>query len=361
MGKSKSRRKRKKETAPNSQGMSPGTLVFVGDQRVEKVTFDFIWYNADGMDAKELPNVESAIAALRGPGLKWLNISGLHDISVVEKVGHALGLDKLVMEDILNTSQRPKLESHDHYLFVELQDITFSETQNCFAGEQVSLIMGKDYVVSFQERKSEVFEPIRRRVAKSTGNHRRRGTDYLLYTLVDAVVDHYFAIIEKMGDRLDLLEEQVIAHPGPEILSKVYTFKRELIEMRRAVYPLREVVSVLERTENPLVNADLRWFIRDLYDHTIQVIETLETYRDSASGLVDLYMSSVSNRMNNVMKVLTVIATIFIPLTFIAGVYGMNFEFMPGIHDRWGFWVACTSMVVILLIMLGFFKWKKWV
>lgn len=363
MGRSTKTSRKKKLGSPNnagSHGLSPGSLVFIGEKKTEKVTYEFIRYTNEGSEVRELPDVDYAILALKEGGIKWLNVYGLHDVESIEKLGKAVGLDRLVMEDILNTSQRPKLDNRESYIFVEIQQIVFSEQNACFVGEQVSFILGMGYVIAFHERRGPFFDSVKYRIGKSTGNHRKRAADYLLYTLIDTVVDNYFAVLEKMGDRLDFLEEQIIANPSPEVLGKVYTFKRELIDLRRSVYPLREVVSAFERTETDLVNTDLRWFIRDLYDHTIQVIETMETYRDSASGLVDLYMSSVSNRMNNVMKVLTIITTIFVPLTFIAGVYGMNFEFMPGIHTHDGFWIACGSMMVITIGMFFFFRFKKW-
>ena len=274
---------------------------------------------------------------------------------MVQAIGDAVGLHPLTLEDIANTHQRPKIEDYGDYLYVAVRMLA-PEGIGGFRSEQVSLVLGKNCVVSFEEEPGGTFERIRERLHAGTGRLRGEGADYLFYALLDAIVDEYFDVIEEFGERIEAVEEEVVADPDRETLQAIYALKRSLITLRRSVWPLRDVVAELERGDSPLILDSTLVYLRDVYDHTIEVAETVETYRDMMSGTLDVYLSSQSSRMNEIMKVLTIIATIFIPLTFIAGVYGMNFAYMPEIRHPWGYPAALTSMAAVAGAMLLYFK-----
>ena len=294
------------------------------------------------------------------PGVTWLDIDGVHQAEVLESVGNYANLHPLVLEDIHNTYQRPKVEDYDDYLYIVLKMISWDSDSNEAQAEQVSLILGKSYVISFKEDPGDIFDPIRQRLREGKGRIRKLGADYLAYSLLDQVVDHYFIVLENLGERVEDLEEELVTNPDKSTLQTIYHLKRELIYLRKSVWPLREAISSLERGESPLFQPETLIYLRDVYDHTIQVIDTIETFRDMVSGMLDIYLSSVSNRMNEVMKVLTIIATIFIPLTFITGVYGMNFNYMPELQWRWGYFSIWGVMIVIVIGMVVYFKRKGW-
>jgi magnesium transporter len=281
-------------------------------------------------------------------------------VGIIEKVGAHFGIHPLVLEDILHTGQRPKVEDLGDYIFIVLKMLYHDDQEDEMLGEQVSLLLGQNCVISFQEREGDIFNPIRERIRNSKGRIRRAGADYLAYALVDAIVDHYFVILEKMGEKIESLEEELVTNPTPETLQIIHKLKRNLIFLRKSVWPLREVINALERGESPLITEPTGIYLRDVYDHSIQVIDTIETFRDMVSGMLDIYLSSLSNRMNEVMKVLTIIATIFIPLTFIAGIYGMNFKFMPELEWHWGYPTALIVMLLIVGSMFIYFRRKKW-
>ncbi len=294
------------------------------------------------------------------PGVNWINIDGLHQIEVLEKLGECYGFHPLVLEDILNTDQRPKMEDSGDYLYIVLRMLNYNDKSSEIETEQVSLILGPNFVFSFQEKEEDVFDPVRERIRNNKGRIRKMGADYLAYALLDSIVDNYFTIMEKLGETIEFLEEELVTQPVPETLQTIHQLKRELIFLRKAVWPLREVISGLERGELVLIKETTRVYLRDVYDHTIQVIDTIETFRDMISGMLDIYLSSVSNRLNSVMKVLTIIATIFMPLTFIAGIYGMNFKFMPELEWRWGYPMVWVLVIFISVFMLIYFKKKRW-
>ncbi|MCJ7693106.1 MAG: magnesium/cobalt transporter CorA, partial [Sedimentisphaerales bacterium] len=294
------------------------------------------------------------------PTVTWINIDGLHDIQVIEKIGKNFDFHPLILEDILNTGQRPKFEDFENYIFIVLKMLTYDDDEETIKSEQVSMILGHNFVISFQEIQGDVFENIRERIRTAKGRIRKMSCDYLLYTLLDAIVDNYFAIMEKFGEKIESLEEQLVSDPDEKILQKIHSMKRELISLRKSVWPLRELVSGLQRSESELISEPTIIYFRDVYDHTIQVIDTVETFRDMVSGMLDIYLSSISNRMNAVMKVLTIIATIFIPLTFVAGIYGMNFKFMPELEWKWGYFIVLIIMAVAAAAMLIYFRRKKW-
>ncbi len=339
-------------------GVPPGTLIHVGERKAEQVRIRFIFFNADSFEERDLAQVEECLGYRDRPGIIWIEIDGIHDTEVIETIGRSFGLHPLVQEDILNTGQRPKLEDYDDFLFLVVKMLQTGSPGEIRA-EQVSLILGRTFVLSFQETEGDVFDQVRERLRTNKGRIRRLGADYLAYTLLDALVDIHFVILEDLDERIEELEDELVAAPGAATLHKIHQFKREMIFLRRSVWPLREVISAMQRQET-LVREETRVFLRDVYDHTIQVVETVETYRDVIAGMLDLYLSSLSFRMNEVMKVLTIIATIFIPLTFIAGVYGMNFEWMPELHWRWAYPTLWVLMAAIAGGMVVYFRKKKW-
>lgn len=342
-------------------GLSPGALVYVGEERKEKVTIHLLDYDEQNFQEKDVTDVEDCFPFKRTSTVTWINVRGIHDVGLIEKLGNHFGLHPLVLEDIANTEHRPKLEEFDNdYLFVTLKMLGYDESQMQVTIQQASIILGKNFVISFQEGKKDVFEAVRNRIRNGKGRIRKSGADYLYYALIDAIVDGYFVILEKIGDAVEDIEEVLVKTPGSETLSSLHTLKTQLISLRKSVWPLREVISGLERAETTLIKKPTRIYLRDVYDHTIQVIDNVETFRDITSGMLDIYLSSVSNKMNEVMKVLTIFASIFIPLTFIAGVYGMNFENMPELSWGWGYPVLLGIMATAGIGMVIYFRRKKW-
>ncbi|PLX86607.1 MAG: magnesium and cobalt transport protein CorA [Desulfuromonas sp.] len=340
-------------------GAAPGTLVHIGEKKGEKARITLISYGPERLEEGALRSPSEARETGAG-GVSWLNLDGLHDVPLIEAFGKKYGLHPLVLEDILNTGGRPKLEDYGDYLFLVAKMLFHDEEAGEIRTEQVSFVLGSGYVLSFQEEAGDVFNGVRERLRSGKGRIRRMGPDYLAYALLDAIVDSYFVILEKIGDQLERMEDELIVEATPESLQKIHAFKREMILLRKSVWPLREVLAALQRDETPLVTEATGVFLRDVYDHTIQVVDTVETFRDLIGGLLDLYLSSISNRMNEVMKVLTIIATIFIPLTFLAGIYGMNFEHIPELKWRWGYAAFWLAVVVLGGAMFGFFRRKKW-
>jgi magnesium transporter len=356
------RRKKLVKKTPKIAGSAPGTLVHVGERKAERIGVQIIEYTSEHLAEREFSGETIAdCSPLKGaPTVSWINVDGIHEIGQIEALANRFGLHPLVQEDILDTEHRPKFENYDDYIFLVLKMLQFNGEHGEISTEQVSLILGPSYVISFQERQGDVFDAVRERLRLGKGRIRRMGADYLAYALLDSIVDSYFAILEKIGDEIEILEEELVTDPGKETMARIHHFKREMILLRRSIWPLREVVSGLQREESPLVTEGVGLYLRDVYDHTIQVIDTVETFRDIISGMLDLYLSSVSNRMNEVMKVLTIIATIFIPLTFFAGIYGMNFEYMPELHWKYSYPLLWLLMVGSAAGMLVFFRRKKW-
>jgi magnesium transporter len=344
----------------HKKGLVPGSLVLVGEKKDYRVRITAFDYSETGFEEKEINAAEDCYPYKDKPSVTWINVDGIHDLDVVEKAGKCFDLDPLVLEDVLNTDHRPKVEDFDTYLFIVLKTLHWTGNKEQIQAEQISLVLGRNFLISFQESSNSVFEPVRERIRKGKGRIRRMGTDFLAYSLIDNVVDNYFGILEDLGDRIEDLEVELIEKPDERTLYRIYELKKEMIFLRKSVWPLREVIGSLERGDFDLVNDSTDVFFRDTYDHTIQVIETIETFRDILSGMLDMYLSSISNRLNSVMKVLTIIATIFIPLTFIAGLYGMNFHFMPELGWRWGYPFALSLMAAVALTMLIFFRRRKW-
>lgn len=346
--------------ASRTIGLPPGTPVHIGDWKTEKVRITVLDYDEARFEEKEVERPEECFPFRDKPSVTWINIDGLHDLEIIEKIGAHFNLHPLNVEGIANTEQRPKSEDLVDYLFIVLKMLYLEEGNDDVVAEQVSLVLGSNFVISFQERQGDVFEQIRDRIRNAKGRIRKMGSDYLGYSLIDAIVDNYFVVLEKLSGKVELLEEELLPNPKPETLPAIQGLKRALISLRKSVWPLREVISALERGESPLIKKTTRPYLRDVYDHTIQVIDTTEALRDMVAGILDIYLSGLSNRMNEVMKVLTIIATIFIPLTFIAGIYGMNFQYMPELKWRYSYAVVWIVMGIVGLSMLVYFRKKRW-
>jgi magnesium transporter len=343
-----------------SVGLTPGTLVHIGDRLMENPKISIFDYSPEQLNEKTVDGIEKCIPYLKKPTITWVNIDGIHQANIIEQIGKSFQIHPLTLENIMNTAQRPKIEYFPNYIYIALKMIYWSDDKQELSIEHISLLLTDHTVLSFQEREGDVFNPVRQRIKNKAGKIRESGADYLIYALLDSIVDQYFLVLEKLSDRSEFLQDILLNQPSPDNLQIIHQIKRNLIFLRNAVWPLREIISNLEKDESNLIQKNTKLFLRDIYDHTVQVIETVETLRDMISGLLDIYLSSVSNRMNEVMKVLTIIATIFIPLTFVAGIYGMNFEYMPELSWKWGYPIILSIMFLIGLGMFFFFKKKKW-
>lgn len=342
-------------------GLPPGTLVHIGDvPATGATTISSFVYSSTGCREEHPIKLVPRVKTSGTTDVSWINVEGIHDVELINHVGDSYGLHPLVLEDIVNTNQRPKIEDYGDYIFIVARMINFHKDQG-IETEQVSLILGPGYVLSFQEGvEGDAFEPIRERIRTGRTRIRSMGADYLAYALIDAIVDRYFAVLEGMGELVEDLEEELAAGPTQLVLKRIIALKREIIFLRKGVWPLREVASTLERGESNLISNETRIFFRDIYDHTIQVIDGVETFRDLLSGMLDLYLSSIGNRTNEVMKFLTVVGTIFIPLTFLVGVYGMNFKHMPELEWQNGYYILWVFMITISVGMIIYFKKKQW-
>jgi magnesium transporter len=342
-------------------GLPPGTLVHIGEKKSEKTKITVMQFNEEQYQEKELSTIEECFSYKDNSVITWINIDGVHNLQLIEKAGKCFNLHPLTLEDIVNTGQFPKMEDYEDYIFIVLKMLYYDTQTNELEVEQVSLCLGSNFVVSFQEETGrDVFNPVRERIRNGKGRIKKMGADYLVYSLIDAIVDSYFIIMEKIGEQIDVLEDEVVNYPEQKVLHRLHSFKREMIFLRKSVWPLREVISTMQRGDSPLIHETTHIYLRDVYDHTIRIIETVETFRDILSGILDIYLSSISNRMNAVMKVLTIIATIFMPLTFLAGIYGMNFKYMPELEWQWGYPLILFIMAFIGISMLVYFRIKKW-
>ncbi len=341
-------------------GLTPGTLVHIGERKVERVGIRIVDYDEKFFEEKEVETVEECFPFKDKETMTWINIDGLHEVELIEKIGKHFGLHPLVLEDIVNTDQRPKMEDFGDYLFVVLKTLYYDKERSELESEQVSLIFGTSFLISFQERPGNVFEPLKDRIKKRKGRVRKAGADYLAYALIDSIVDNYFVVLERFGERVEYVEQELATNPTQDTLQVIRSFKKEMIFLRKSIWPLREVVNSLERGESPLIQSSTGVYLRDVYDHTVQIIDAVESYKDMLSGMLEVYLSSMSNKMNEVMKVLTVFAAIFIPLTFVAGVYGTNFSFIPELEWKWSYFVFLFVLVVIGVSLLVYFRRKKW-
>lgn len=348
-------------SSSSKEGAPPGTLLYTGDQSGEKIRITVLSYNTEGVKETELRTVGQIKDYPLKNHINWINVDGVHDPAIIETIGEHFGIHPLVLEDILNTRQRPKVEDYGDYLYFVIRMVDFEQgSKNELMREQVSIILGKDYILSFQEKMGDVFDPIRNRIRAGKGKMAHFQADFLGYLLLDSVVDQYFNILENLGGKIDKVEEQLIERAKKETLQEIYILKRKLIFLRESVWPLRDTVASFQRLDNELVTESIDIYLRDFNDHVMRVIDTVETYRDTTSSMVDLYLSTTSIKMNEVMKVLTVISTIFIPLTFITGFYGMNIDLMPGIHSEWTYPGVMIAMGLMVVFQLIWFRRKKW-
>ncbi|MCC7301102.1 MAG: magnesium/cobalt transporter CorA [Bacteroidia bacterium] len=341
-------------------GFDPGTLVYRGKEHPEGkgIHISRMSYNSEELEEKAFSQLSDCLEDLKKGNITWINVDGVHKTEVIESVGEKFRIHPLTLEDIVNTEQRPKFEDYGHYILCVLHMMHY---EHRVVSEQLSILVFENLVITFQEADGgDAFDYIRTRLRQNKGKIRKMGSDYLAYSLLDAVVDTYFTILEKIGDRIEVLEESLVAQPKDITLHQLHSLKREMIFLRKGVWPLRELLNNMERSESELITKTTDLYLRDLYDHTIRVIDTVETYRDLLSGMMDIYLSSLSNKMNQVMKVLTIISTLFIPVTFIAGIYGMNFRYMPELASPNGYWITLVLMGSIIVGLLFWFRYKKW-
>jgi magnesium transporter len=346
-------------TRADKAGLPPGTLVHIGQKRSCQVKITLTEFSESQYQSKEIKEIKEFLPLKDKPVITWIDINGIHNLETIQNIGKYFNLHPLILEDIVNSEQRPKVEDLGEHLFVVLKFLSY-DTEKKLGIEQISFIIGSNFVITFQENGEDVFRPIKTRIKNSAGKIRAMGADYLAYSLIDAIVDNYFVILEEVGLKLDILEEELVTNPTRNTLHVIHQLKREMLLIRKSIWPSREVISSLQRGELSFFEDIAVLHLKDVYDHAIQVIDTIETLRDMLSEMMDIYLSSISNRINDVMRVLTIITTIFIPLSFIAGVYGMNFKYMPELNWRLGYPAVLLTMLCLGIFMLIFFRKKKW-
>lgn len=352
---------KKKRKTYKTINRSPGTVLYQGQKQSNTTAVDVINYCKGSYHKFESQQIEDAFNFKGQDQVTWINVNGLNNTSEIEKLGKHYGLHPLTLEDIVNTTHRPKIDEYENYIFIVLKMLYYHKDDE-LVYEQVSLVLGASFVLTFQEADGDVFNDLRERIASGKGRSRDMGADYLMYTIIDAIVDHYLTIVDVVGDMIEELEDKVFngISDTDETPNIIQTLKREILKIRRSVFPVREVISHLEKTDHIVIHSKTHSFLKDLYDHIIQVNENIEMYREMVRGLLEMHMTLMSNKMNEVMKMLTIIATIFIPLTFIAGIYGMNFDNMPELHYRYSYFILLGIMVIMVMIMLIYFRKKKW-
>jgi magnesium transporter len=352
--------KRNHRSRTKKIGLPPGSLVHVGEVKTKHSHLALFRYNAQGLTESTATSLGSLDIKANENEVLWLNVYGLHDPELMRQIGQAFNLHPLVLEDILNTDQRPKLDSYDDYLFIVTRFFSYDKKTLQIGSEQVSIVLGRNFVLTFQERPTGSFDPVRERLRANKGHLRAADAGYLTYTLLDVIVDRYFIVLEQMGDDCDHLEESLLHRPGEHMLQNIHTLKRETMELRRAVWPLREVINSMVRNESGFFKHDTVLHLRDVYDHTVHFIESLEALRDLLAGMLDIYLSSISNRVNMELRALTVVAMLFMPATLIAGIFGMNFKVIPWQSEPNGFWFALGLMAGIASFMALIFWRRQW-
>lgn len=343
-----------------SKGLPPGSLVFIGKKKVEKIRIRIIDYDKNQIREDDPEDIAAAAEFKHTETVTWINIDGLHDTEVIRNAGSIFQIHPLLLEDILNTGQRPKFEEFDNCLFIVVKMLRYDKDSQIIVSEQLSLVLGDTFLLTIQEQPGDVFDPVRERIRNPKGRVRGTGVDYLTYALLDTVIDNYIFIIEKLGEQIENLEEEVLANPEPSVMEKINTLKREMNFLRKTVRPVRDAVTQLLKSESDLIADQTVPFLKDLQDLITHAVEAVDTYRDMLSDQLNLYNSALSNKMNDIMKVLTIFAAIFIPLTFIAGIYGTNFEYFPELHFKYSYFIFWGVLIVIGLLMLLFFKRKRW-
>ncbi|OPL11570.1 MAG: magnesium transporter [Firmicutes bacterium ML8_F2] len=342
-------------------GLPPGSLVHVGELKSNTSEVTVCGYGKDFYRENKTSEPEECLSLLEEEAIVvWVNLDGLADIEMLQRIGNFFNLHRLTLEDILNNEQRPRQEAYENYTYIVLKALVYNDDYNRIDTEQVSIVIGSNYVFSVCERKTELFDTLRKRLASDKSSIRKKGADYLAYAIMDMVVDGYFPVLEKVSDHLENLEELLLEKPEEKILHALHRLKREMLGMRQAVWPLREALIGLEKSDSIFIQTDNAFHLRDVYSHTVQIIETAEIYREILSGLFEIYLSSVNNRLNEVMKILTIFAAIFIPLTLISGIYGMNFAYMPELNWRYGYPFSLGLMAVVVVFMLLYFRRKRW-
>lgn len=340
-------------------GLPPGSLVYVGGQVSESTTITLFDFDADRYDEKIIKNIEECVPFKDQKSITWINVDGLKETTLIAKLDHLFGVHPLVLEDIVNTDQRPKMEDYGEHIYVVLKMLYLDPQTQDIISEQLSLIIGSNYVLSFQEKEGDYFDNIRGRIRHNKGRVRKMGADYLAYVLLDTIVDNYFLVLEKIEEDIAQVEDRLMGTAAISA-SDIHHLKRELILLRKQISPVRELVNALQRADSKIIDKSTEIYFRDLHDHVISVVDAIESFRDILSGLHDIYLSSINVKMNEIMKVLTVISTIFIPLTFITGIFGMNFKYMPELEWHSGYYEVLAAMLVVALLMLLYFKRKKW-
>ncbi len=348
-------------TIADTIGLRPGELVHVGERKVDKTRIDLIEFDEKDINEIKDASIKTCLESKSKSNISWINIIGIHDPDIIGKFGNAFGLHTLHQANIMNTELRPSIEISDEYIHLMLKMPHFSEEKGKIELEHISLVIAQDHLLSFQEIEQDFFDGIRKRLKENLGTIRKRKTDYLAYALIDAIVDSYFVILEKIGDITENLEDELMSDPNPSTLQTLQLLKRQMILLRKSVWPAREVIDSLQRSHAVLIFDETKTYLRDSYNHIVQVIDTIEGLRDVIGGMVDTYLSSVSNKMNEVMKTLTVIASIFIPITFIAGIYGTNFSYVPELEWEGSYFVMLGVMIIIVAVMVSWFKKKNWI
>lgn len=353
--------KKRKKRLSRKTGLPPGTPIHIGDTLVEKSKITVFEYGIEGYQEKQLKSFDELFQFKTSYPVTWINIDGLNQVEFIERTCKMFNIHPLTTEDIVNTSQRPKVDEYTDYLYIVLKMLKYDKLQNDLYSEQVSVVMRHQLLISFQETEGDVFETVRDRIRKGKGKIRSVGSDYLTYALIDAIVDHYFVVVDTFSETIESLEEELLEKPSKSTIESIHALKRHVILFRRNVWPLRETIHSIIKGDFPYFHEQTKIYLKDVYDHTLHIIDSIESFRDILSGMMELYLTTVSNRLNEVMKVLTIIATIFIPLTFIAGVYGMNFKYMPELEWEWGYYVIWAVMITIAIGMLILFKRKSWI
>ncbi len=341
-------------------GKAPGELIFIGEQKVQETTLRVIDYDRDNLSEQELQDIKDGIPYKETETVTWININGLQDTELIKQVGEGFGLHALVLDDIVNTGQRPKMEEYDDYLFFVVKMMRYDEAAGFIKSEQLSMILGKSFVLTFQEQPGDVFEPVRDRIRKHKGRIRKVGIDYLTYALLDTIVDNYIFIIERLGEQIEEIEDEILDNPSQDVLTRINNYKREMNYLRKSVRPAREFMLHLSRLDSNLIKDETTPFLKDLLDLASQAVEVIDTYREMLSDHLNIYNTGVNNRLNEIMKVLTIFSAIFIPLTFIAGIYGTNFEYLPELHYRYSYFIMWGVFLTVFLAMLRFFRRRHW-
>lgn len=352
--------KTQRTTLSDTIGSSPGALIHVGEQKVDHIQLNMIEYDAENISEKKDVTIQECLESKEKPNVSWINIIGIHDPKIIQSFGNSFGLHPLHQANIMNTELRPSIEVDDDYILIMLKMPHYYEETGRLELEQISIVLAEHHVLTFQEIEADFFEHIRERLRNKTGTIRSLKSDYLTYVIIDAIIDSYFLVIEKIGDLTETLEEELMVNPTGKTMQTIQTLKRRMISLRKSIWPAREILDFLGRDSTPLISDNTRTYLRDVYNHAIQVIDTIEGLRDVIGGMLDTYLSSVSNRMNEVMKTLTIIASIFIPITFIAGIYGTNFSYVPELEWEGSYFVMLIVMATISGVMIGWFKKRKW-